>query len=455
METRANYVAVGFFTLVVILASFVFIYWVANFDDEANLVPINVKIEGAVTGLSAGSEVHFNGIKVGKVERVVFDADDPRVVYALSEINADTPVRADTRATIGSQGLTGIAYISLKGGTPTAQSLFETSKNGEPPLIEAKPSAVADILETVRDVASKANNALGTFEEFINENRKPLSRTVANVETFSKALSDNAEGVDEFLASAAGVGESLASLGEKLDGTIKGLEGLVAAVEPEKVRTTLANIEAFTGDLRRNGAKIDEVIASVEQVAGELQTFSANLNTSLAKADNILGAVDAAEVRQTIADIRKTAAGAEQIVADARGVSETLSKRRADIDATITNAQEMVARLNQSSKRVDGVLAKLDGFLGSGDSDDIMDEVRLTLAEFRNVATSLQARVNEISGGISRFSNSGLQDVKALVSDTRRSISRFDRVIGDLERDPQGFLFGNSGVKTYSGRPRR
>ena len=85
----------------------------------------------------------------------------------------------------------------------------------------------------------------------------------------------------------------------------------------------------------------------------------------------------------------------------------------------------------------------------------VLEERLETLAEFRKVAGTLQTSITNISGGLSRFSNSGLQDLQALIGDARRSVSRIDRVISDVERDPQRFLFGTTDVKTYNGRPRR
>ncbi len=454
METRANFVAVGLFTLLVIFASFAFIYWVANLEDSVNQVPLNVEIRGAVTGLATGSEVHFNGIRVGKVRRVVFDADDPEVVYALTDVNADTPIRTDTTATLGVQGLTGIAYISLKGGSRNAESLFEANESGIP-TIEARPSAVSDILETVRDVATKANSTLVTIEAFIDENRAPISRTVGNIETFSQALERNSDGVDKFLASASGLGDSITSLSDKLDGTIRGVESLVEAVDPEKVKSTVDNVEAFSGNLRKGGERIDGMVDSVEQVAKNLEQFSGKLDATLAKLDGVIGAVEPETVRAAIADIRETASGAKAVVADARSVSQTVAGRKEDIDQIIANTRQMSDRLNRSSERVDQVLVKLDGFLGSDETGSVMTDVRDTLAEFRKVATNLQSSINGVSSGLTRFSNTGLSDVRALVGDMRRSVSRIDRVVGEIERNPQRFLFGNDEVKTYNGRPRR
>lgn len=455
METRANYVAVGFFTMLVIFASFGFIYWVAKLDGSVPQEPVTVRIVGAVTGLAPGSEVHFNGIKVGQVERIEFNPEDPREVFARARINEDTPVRKDTQATIASQGLTGVAYISLKGGSPQAASLLEPTEDGRPPVIYARPSAVADILETVRDVASKANSALGAIEELIDENRQPISATVRNAEKFSDALGRNSEGIDKFLASASEIGSSLSELGNKMDGTIKGLERIVTAVDADKVKNTVDNVEAFSADLRKGGERVDTVVASVEKVAKDLESFSGNLTKTLAKFDGVLDAVDSETVKQAIGDIKDTAAGAKQVVADARNVTSTFSERKEDIDAIVTNAREMTDRLNESSKRVDGVLAKLDGFLGTGDAGDVMKDVRETLADFRQVARNLNTSITSIAGGLTRFSNSGLKDVQALIGDARRSMQRIDRVISNIERNPQQFLFGKSDVRTYNGRPRR
>lgn len=455
METRANYVAVGLFTLIVLLASFAFIYWVARIEESANLKPIQIMIRGQVSGLATGSDVQFNGIKVGKVGRVIFDSNDPRIVYAIAEISDQTPVRADTTATIAAQGLTQIAYVSLKGGTPDAPSLFDTAEPGRLPILEAQPSPFSDILETVRDVATKTNEALGTLQEFIEENREPISRTVANIQEFSDALGRNAEGVDEFLNNAAEIGKTLGEFSAKLDGTIQGIERLVAAVDEEKIRNIVADAEVFTQDLREGGEQIGELMASVDRVAKDLEGFSTRIDASLTKVEEIVGKVDTQEVTETLSSLTDTARDARQVMADAREVSQSLASRKESIEAFLDDASETGTRLREASKRLEDVLAKADGFLGGGEDGNVMADVAKTLEEFRRLAANLQSNVNEIAGGVAQFSNTGLRDVEALISEARRSMTRIDRVVGELERDPQRFLFGNSDVRTYNGRPRR
>ncbi|MCB1449954.1 MAG: MCE family protein [Nitratireductor sp.] len=454
METRANYVTVGIFTLFVLAAAFAFIYWVSRLDETTNLVPLNVKIEGSVTGLGDGSDVLFNGIKVGKVSRVLFDANDPRIVYAVTQVKADTPIRDDTYATIGSQGLTGVAYISLKGGSPASPLLLQ-KESSTIPVISAQPSAVNDILETVREVAGRANTMMTSVESFINDNREPISQTVANVKTFSDSLAKNAEGVDKFLVGVSKAAESLETLSAKLDGSIAGIENIVKSVDPDKVRSSVDNIEEFTSQLKGSGSDVKELVASAKTAMVDLKAFSASINTSLASVDKLLAAADAEKIGKIVDNVSEASENAKSVIANANTVTDAFARRKEDIDAIVTDTKELVATLNKASGKVDGVLTGLDGLLSKGDGTGVMEEVRQTLADYRELARTLTARANEISSGLSKFSNRGLDDVRTLVQDTRRSVGRIDRVISGLEDNPQRLLFGGEEVKQFNGRPRR
>src|SRR5690606_26469937 len=137
-------------------------------------------------------------------------------------------------------------------------------------------------------------------------------------------------------------------------------------------------------------------------------------------------------------------------------ISETVGSREEDINQFITDAKEIAARLNQASTRVDGVLAKLDGLLGSDDAGGLMADARETLSSFRKVADTLNARMGTITDGLARFSGSGLRDIEALVTESRRSISRIEQAITAFEQNPQRIITGGDGtVRRYDGRARR
>src|SRR6185312_15128689 len=137
METKANYSIIGLFTLAVIVAVFGFVYWFQSIGGTGERAYYRVAFDGSVSGLRTGGSVLFNGIKVGEVTDLKLNPSDPRQVVATIATDEKIPVRADTRVGLDFQGLTGIASVSLKGGSLDAPLV--TGKGGEPPLLIADP----------------------------------------------------------------------------------------------------------------------------------------------------------------------------------------------------------------------------------------------------------------------------------------------------------------------------
>src|SRR4051812_16954518 len=123
METRANYALIGLFTLAVVAAAFGFVYWFSGSESGQRRQPVRIVFSGSVSGLSKGSIVLFNGIRVGEVTEVGLVADDPRRVIAQVEVDRTTPIRTDTRARLEVNLLSGVAQIALIGGDPGAPAL--------------------------------------------------------------------------------------------------------------------------------------------------------------------------------------------------------------------------------------------------------------------------------------------------------------------------------------------
>ncbi len=82
-----------------------------------------MRFENTVSGMLIGSAVLFNGIRVGEVTDLTLDPQNPNQVTATIAVAAGTPVRADTKASIDFQGLTGVAVVTLNGGDPASPLL--------------------------------------------------------------------------------------------------------------------------------------------------------------------------------------------------------------------------------------------------------------------------------------------------------------------------------------------
>src|SRR5918912_2736160 len=138
MEIRANYIAIGLFTLAVLVGAFGFVYWMARFGGGGEKDAYDIVFRGSVSGLTRGSPVLFNGIRRGEVESLSLDLRNPQPVYARVRVDHGTPVKRDTRVQLETQGLTGGAYVAFTGGSPEA---------GPPGSeLKAEPSGMQDLV---------------------------------------------------------------------------------------------------------------------------------------------------------------------------------------------------------------------------------------------------------------------------------------------------------------------
>ncbi len=191
MEIRARYVLVGLFLLAVLIGGFAFVYWLQTKGSFGTRTSYTVRFNNSVSGLLTGSPVLFNGIRVGDVTGLKLIPDDPRLVDATISIDANTPVRADTLVSLEFQGLTGVAVVTLAGGSPTAP--LPSAPPGGPPRLAASEAAGETMSEAARRV-------LGRLDKILAENSNDVHTIVTNIASFSEALGRNSGKVDGIIA---------------------------------------------------------------------------------------------------------------------------------------------------------------------------------------------------------------------------------------------------------------
>ncbi|MBO6716366.1 MAG: MCE family protein [Rhizobiaceae bacterium] len=457
METRANYIAVGFFTLVAILAAFGFVYWTAGGIEQGEQVQLRVRIPGSASGLGRGSAVLFNGVKVGDVRRVYIDINNPSAAIADAVVDKLTPITRSTRADIGLAGLTGQANIELAGGRVDEPNILtEAEEAGTVAEITAAPSAVSNLLQTAQSILTRADSIIVSLETFVNESQEPLSETFENARKFSDALAANSDGVEAFLANVTKLSDTIGGVSDRLSSTLEAAEELIGAVDRDKVASIVDNIDESTRQIRAATGEIDQVVAGVNDAVASIQGFATDASDMIDKANKVLDGVDPATVSTALTNFEQASTTMNRAVSDVALVTERIGARAEDVDQFITDAQELASRLNQASVRVDGVLQKFDSLLGSEETGALIADASATLRSFREVADTLNARVGTITEGLARFSGQGLRDVEALIQDGRRALQRIEAAITELSRNPQRILTGGEGtVREFDGRARR
>jgi len=269
METRANYVLIGSFTLAVIAAAFGFVLWFQSLHTTKARGPLRIVFEGPAAGLRNGGSVNFNGIRVGEVISVKLD--NPRRVVALAMVENSAPLRKDTLVGLEFQGLTGVAAISLKGGEEAAPPV-PLDEDGVPTLI-ADPNRLQDVTEAIRGTLQNINKVVA-------DNQEAVRNSLKNLETFTASLARNSERIDNVMAKVDGVMH-------RADSLMLGLNTLAGGKDGGELFLTVKSIRDLAEDFdKRSGALMADGRRTLGDISRAVNNFDRNPTRVLFGASN-------------------------------------------------------------------------------------------------------------------------------------------------------------------------
>ncbi|UPK25001.1 MlaD family protein [Bradyrhizobium sp. 195] len=269
METRANYVLIGSFTLAVIAAAIGFVLWFQSLHTTKQRSPLRVVFEGPAAGLRNGGSVNFNGIRVGEVVSVKLD--NPRRVVALAMIENNAPIRKDTLVGLEFQGLTGVAAISLKGGDEAAAPP-PLDQDGIPTLT-ADPNKLQDVTEAIRGTLQNIN-------KIVADNQESVKNSLKNLETFTNSLARNSEKIDGVMAKVDGVML-------KADNLMLGLNSLAGGKDGGELFQAVKSIRELADDFdKRSGALMADGRRTLGDISRAVNNFDRNPTRVLFGASN-------------------------------------------------------------------------------------------------------------------------------------------------------------------------
>jgi phospholipid/cholesterol/gamma-HCH transport system substrate-binding protein len=262
METRANYVLIGLFTLAVIAGGFGFAYWFSTVGGAGARANYRIVFDGSVSGLNTGASVLFNGIRVGEVTGLTLDPAAPRAVVAMVSINKSVAVRADTAVSLEYQGVTGMASIALRGGSTDAPLLA-----GNPPTLKVDAAGAQDVTQAARE-------AMRRIDALVADNETVLKTSLKNVEVFSQTLATNSQRIDHILAGAEGLlgtetqPGDIAQAARAIKATAEHLDAHIAEVSTGLARFSnggLRQWEQLAVDGRRTLAEVDKMVRNIDR----------------------------------------------------------------------------------------------------------------------------------------------------------------------------------------------
>lgn len=299
METKANYVMIGAVTVLGVVLIMLFAAWMASGDIRRGFNEYDVVFDDPVRGLSEGGEVRFNGIKVGEVQTLRLDREDPNNVIAHIRIDAQTPVRTDSVAQLNFMGITGVTFIQILAGDPKKPMLVPV--NGVTPRIRTSRTIVDELFQGGQDLLGVSGDTIKKINLMLSdENLAHFSSTLASVDkaaariaaddglvnsatkalvtinTAAAALESAAKAVDQ---AANSIGADVSTLTVGADAALKDLDPVL-----KDARIAMANVNSVMAQL--NTDLTPAATRSLQQIghaATDLQSMMIRLQGLLAQ----------------------------------------------------------------------------------------------------------------------------------------------------------------------------
>jgi phospholipid/cholesterol/gamma-HCH transport system substrate-binding protein len=286
METRAHYVAVGVFVLVLIAVGFGGVLWIARTQLTTQYAVYDVYFRGPVSGLREGAVVEYNGVPSGRVKEIRIDPSNVEQIRVTVEVENNVVIKQDAAANLETNLLSGVSYVQIAGGTQDAPVL--TAETGSRyPVIRARRSRLASVTARLPQILAKVDEAVDHLNDLLGEdNRKAISVLLANLRTVSDDLATDTKpaltamtsllnNLDRSYSEPGGLREGLSSgignfdkLARNLGDTNHQLQAALQDARPGLryfSQRTLTDVSELVGEARQLIAGLGRLIAGLDR----------------------------------------------------------------------------------------------------------------------------------------------------------------------------------------------
>lgn len=259
-----NFAAVGAFVLGLGAVLIMLALWLASGGGwQTKYVLYSATEDESVAGLNQDAPVKYNGVPVGRVSSIALDRANPQRVNLLFSIEEGTPIKVDTIAILKTQGLTGITYVELSGGTSNSPPL--TAAPGQRhPVIRTQASLSARLENVLTSVLEKLDSTSTNVNAvFSAENQAAFKSALADMAVLARTLAARKDTIDSGIGNAGRTLQNTAKASARLDDVLNRVSG--GADSFAKTGDTLAELERLLVELNSLSVSMRRLVEETER----------------------------------------------------------------------------------------------------------------------------------------------------------------------------------------------
>jgi phospholipid/cholesterol/gamma-HCH transport system substrate-binding protein len=258
MEEKVNFAVVGIFVLALSAGIISGVLWFSSGESYRRVYDVyQTYMKESVSGLNLNAPVRYRGVEVGRVQKIALAPGNVELVQLTLAMEQGTPVKADTVAVLQTQGLTGLAYVELTGGSRDSPVL-KAQPGEKHPVIKTGPSLMKRLDSAITALLTNLNRASENFNALMDEdNRRAVKNTLKDIEVLSRTLAARSTAIDASLINAARTMENTARLSNELP--------LLA----QRLQRSADAFDYMANELARAGASASRALDGTQQFTSE------------------------------------------------------------------------------------------------------------------------------------------------------------------------------------------
>lgn len=275
MESKINYTVVGVFVCLLLAAMIGFVYWLGKYGYQQEYDYYYVHMMESVSGLSPESSVKYRGVDVGFVEKIRLNPENSEEVELLLKLKRGTRIKVDTRATLRSFGMTGLAFVELTGGGD--KDAAPLTGNGKIPVIPATPSTYARLDESLTILTAKLTRGLDRVDQLLSErNLQNLTEILEEIKGLTRDVRGQMPAWQRVADSGVVMEKEMTQAFAGVKSAAAGIEKMAASLEHDYRDPDGAMVSL----IRQNLSSFNQLLSELEVLVGDLQRTTRSIETS-------------------------------------------------------------------------------------------------------------------------------------------------------------------------------
>jgi len=275
MESKINYTIVGLFVIILTAALLGFAYWLTKGFGQQEYDLYYVHLSESVAGLNMDAAVKYRGVDVGTVVSIGLNPKNPEEVELLLKIDQEILIKTDTTAAINYYGITGLAYIELKGLDKDAALLKKVQ--GVIAVIPSRPSTFRRIDQSLSHLAEKSAQTLDNINQLLSDkNLKNFEALLFEAEELAKDLRGQLNGIQKLVDNGVMMERQVIEASQKVSAASASIKQIADSFE----QNTTGLSEEMTRGMRESFSSLNEFLSDLDMLTDSLQTTIQNIQTS-------------------------------------------------------------------------------------------------------------------------------------------------------------------------------